>query len=62
MKRTSRGLELTLSTIVVIILLLITVIALIIFFRDKFTALVGAYDVMFGRAENLVNSSLPEAP
>ena len=59
-KRPKRGMEMTLSTIIVIILLLITVLALILFFRDKFTSMVGAYDSMFGKAEGLIDKSMPE--
>ena len=56
MARKIRGMEMTLSTIIVIILLLITVLAIIIFFRDKFSALIEAYDAMFGKNTSIIDS------
>lgn len=59
MVKTKRGMEMTLSTIVTIVLLLITVLAIVIFFRDKFTALIESYDVLFAKTDAVV-TSLPE--
>jgi len=56
MIKTKRGMEITLSTIIVIVLLLITAIAVIIFFRDKFTALIGSFDKLFGKTDLIIES------